>query len=408
MNYIFIDSKEKIKKMGIVEDNRLAEYFIEEKNNQKLVGNIYRARILNVLRGMDAAFLNIGEGKNAYLHVKDALNLEQMYSDKKFKINRVLTQGEDIIVQVIKDPVGNKGPKLTTHISIPARFMVLTPYSRTINVSRKISEKSEVKRLKKIGKDMIEENIGLIFRTNAEDVEEKMLIEEYRSLVRLYKKIERQKNFNPSPKLLYKEADAALKLIRDTYNEKKYKIIVNERESYKEILELEDSFSQNIKDNIEYKKNFSVDTNPVINRDLAIAQNRNVALDSGGYIVIDETEALTAIDVNTGKYTGSISLKGTILRTNLEAAEEIARQIKLRNIGGIIIIDFIDMKSRKDISKVLSSLKESFKNDKNKPNLIGITKLGLAEVTRKRLGPALSFRLMKDCENCHGTGKLKK
>lgn len=406
MNYIFIDSKEDTKKLGIVEDDKLVEYFMDDKEDEKLVGNIYRARILNVLKGMDAAFLDIGVGKNAYLHLKDALDINQMYSHKKFKINQVLKQGEDIIVQVVKEEVGSKGPKLTTHISIPARFMVLTPYSKTINISRKIKNKAEIKRLKKIGKAMIKDNMGVIFRTNSKGVDENVLLDEYYSLTKVYNKILREKNFNPTPKLLYREADAVLKLIRDIYNEKKYKIIVNKKETYKKILELEESFSQSIKDNLEYKKDFDSSLDPIINSGLSTALSRNVSLESGGYIVIDETEALTAIDVNTGKYIGSHSFKGTVLKTNLEACEEIARQIRLRNIGGIIIIDFIDMKSRKDISKVLSRLRKLVKSDRNKPNVIGITKLGLAELTRKRVGPGLRSKFMKDCPHCKGVGKL--
>lgn len=406
MNYIFIDSKEETKKMGLVEDGKLVEYFTDKNQDGKILGNIYRARILNVLKGMDAAFLDIGEGKNAYLHVKDALSLDQMYGEEKLKINQVIRQGEELIVQVVKEALGNKGPKLTTHISIPARFMVLTPFSRKINISRKIQKKTEINRLKELGQEIIQDNMGIIFRTNSNGVDKDMLQEEYQSLVNIYRKIINEKNFKATPKLLYKEADPISKLIRDIYNERKYNIIVNTKEDYKEILELQDSFSQNIKDNLKLKKDFDSDLDPLINSGLRLALNRVVPLDSGGTIVIDETEALTAIDVNTGKFIGSHSFKGTVLTTNLEASDEIARQIRLRNIGGIIIIDFIDMKSRKDIGKVLSYLKESFKNDRNKPNLIDITKLGLVEVTRKRMGPTLGARLKSDCENCNGTGKI--
>ena len=408
MDYIFIDSKSTMKKMGIVEGGRLVEYSLEIKEDSKLLGNIYRGRIINVLRGMDAAFVDIGIGKNAYLHVNDALKKDQLYKDKDYKINEVIRQGEDIIVQVIKDAVGDKAPKLTTHISIPARYTVLTPYSRTVNISRKIQDKKETKRLKALGQEIIVEDMGIIFRTNASGVDEEILREEYKNLLAIYGEIEGADKFLSQPKLLYGEADESFKLIRDSYNEKKYKIIVNSKEVYKTILKLGEDFSGNLEDNLEYREKFDSDMDRVISRGLREALARSVDLPSGGSIVIDETEALTAVDVNTGKFIGSYSLKGTSLQTNLEACEEIARQIRLRNLAGIIIIDFIDMTSRRDISKVLSSLKEYFDLDRNKPNLIGMTKLGLAQVTRRRKGPSLGDILMEECDHCKGRGRLRK
>ncbi len=408
MNYIFIDSIEGVNKVGIVEDNRLVEYYTQEENKDKLVGNIYRARIETVLQGMEAAFVDIGEGKNAYLNIKDALNREQTYSKEKYKIGEVVKGGEEVIVQVIKESQGTKGPKVTTKISIPGRYLVLTPFSNKINVSRKIESFKEVNNLKKLGSKIIKDGMGIIFRTLAEGVDEGLLIDEYNQLSDIYTKIERERNFLPCPKVLYKELDLVFQIVRDSFNDKNHRIILNNKDIYEKLLLLEDYFSYNLGEKIVFDKKFSIDKDKIVMDDINQALNRKVVLKSGGHIVIDETEALTAIDVNTGKYVGSYSLEETILLTNIEAAEEILRQIRLRDIGGIIIVDFIDMKSQRDISNVLNVLFSNINKDRNKPNVAGITNLGLVEITRKRIRPTLESRTSIVCPNCKGTGRIQK
>lgn len=408
MNYIFIDSIEGVNKVGIVEDNRLVEYYTQEENKDKLVGNIYRARIETVLPGMEAAFVDIGEGKNAYLNVKDALNREQIYSREQYKINDVVKGGEEVIVQVIKESQGTKGPKVTTRISIPGRYLVLTPYSNKINVSRKIESFKDVNNLKKLGRKIIKDEMGIIFRTLAEGVDEGLLIDEYNQLCDIYTRIERERNFLPCPKLLYRELDLVFQIVRDSFNDKNHRIILNNKDIYEKLLLLEDYFSYSLGEKIVLDKKFSIDKDKMVMNDINQALDRKVVLKSGGHIVIDETEALTAVDVNTGKYVGSYSLEETILLTNIEAAEEILRQIRLRDIGGIIIVDFIDMKSQKDISNVLNVLFSNINKDRNKPNVAGITKLGLVEITRKRIRPTLESRTSIVCPNCKGTGRVLK
>ena len=408
MNYIFISSKDGVNKVGIVENNRLVEYYTEEDNNEKLVGNVYRGRVENVLRGMGAAFVDIGEGKNAYLYVKDAYNKKQLLSQKKYSIDQVLKSGDEIIVQVIKEPLGEKGPKVSTQISIPGRYIVLTPYLKDINISKKIKDNIEIKRLKVIGENIKKDNIGLIFRTNSQEASENIIVNEYNQLLDIYNKIENQRGFLPTPKLIYKEMDLVYKIVRDTFNERDYKIIVNNSEVYNHILELGYFYSYSVEDRIIFDESFCIGENREIQEDINQAFNRKVRLKSGGYIVIDETEALTAIDVNTGKYTGGLSLRDTILQTNFEAAEEIARQIRLRDIGGIIIVDFIDMKSKNDISIVLSSLVKYFKLDRNKPNIIEVTKLNLVEITRKKIRPTLDNTISIKCPTCLGRGRIQK
>ena len=408
MNYIFIDSVDGISKVGIVEENRLVEYYTGEENKEKLVGNIYRARIETVLQGMEAAFVDIGEGKNAYLNIKDALNLEQIYSKEEYKINELVKGGQEIIVQVIKESQGSKGPKVTARISIPGRYLVLTPFSNKINVSRKIIGFKAVSRLKILGEKIVKENTGVIFRTMAEDVDDSLLIDEYNLLWDIYNRIQREINFLPCPKLLYRELDLVYQIVRDSFNDKNHRIIVNNKDIYDKLLLLEDYFSYDFEGKILLDKSFSMEMDVNLIKDLNQALDRRVSLKSGGHIVIDETEALTAIDVNTGKYIGNYSLDETILLTNIEAAEEILRQIRLRDIGGIVIVDFIDMRSEKDISEVLSILHNNLSKDRNKPTVVGITKLGLVEITRKRIRSTLELRNSTVCPNCKGSGRVPK
>ncbi|HEY8362695.1 MAG TPA: Rne/Rng family ribonuclease [Tissierellaceae bacterium] len=404
--YIFIDSSKDLNRVGIVEDGRLVEFHLEKKGQKKLVGNIYRGRVVNVLQGMEAAFVNIGESKNAYLNVKDALPRELMYTNQKCNISDIVKSGEEIIVQVVKEPYGNKGAKVTTHIEIPGRFIVFTPFSNKINISKKITDIERINYLKEVGERIIRDDMGLIFRTASEYVDESILKEEYDILHDIYKKIQKEKNFLPCPKLIYKEPTLAYQIIRDNYNENTEKIIVNSKDVYNELIQMEEYFPFKFSDKLKLNPDFSIDYDTVIQKDIRIALEKKVPLKSGGYLVIDETEALTVIDVNTGKYTGISSLEDTILKTNLEAAEEIARQIRLRDIGGIIIIDFIDMRDDSHEDLVLNTLREYIKKDKIKVNIIDITKLGLVELTRKKIRRSLSSDFYKTCPTCNGRGNI--
>ena len=406
MRYIFIDSKDGIDRVGIVEDSRLIEFHSEKKEKEKLVGNIYRARVINVLEGMAAAFIDIGDSKNAYLHVKDAIPIEYLYDKKKYKIGDIVRPGQEIIVQVTKEPSGNKGPKVTTHIELPGRYLVFTPFSNRKSISKKILDKAEVRRLKSIGTNIIKEDRGIIFRTVTEGIDESILEEEYNLLYEIYAKIERERNFLPCPKRLYKEPDLGYQLVRDSYNDNTDKIIVNNKETYNDLIEAESYYPFKFAEKIELDLSFSILLNDNIQSDLSNALKRKVTLKSGVYIVIDETEALTAIDVNTGKFIGTRSLGDTVLKTNIEASEEIARQIRLRDIGGIIIVDFIDMKNEEDIALVLSAFEKSLKKDRINTNIIGITKLGLVELTRKKIRRSLSTDFYKICPNCEGRGNV--
>lgn len=406
MDYIFIDIRNGIEKVGIVEDDRLVEFYMDFESDNKLVGNIYRGRIVNVLPGMEAAFVDIGEGRNAYLYVKNALPKGVKYNRNEMRINDVIKNGQEIIVQVMKESTENKGPKVTTHITLTGRYIVLTPFSNKISISKKILDLEEIERLKEIGNRIQIEDIGMIFRTRSEGVAEELIFDEYNRLIEIYKRIERERNFLPCPKLIYREMDLSNKLIRDSFGERIEKVLVNNKDKYNSILDFSDMISPYLKDRLVYDKDFDIRYEQNIMKGIKSALDRRVCLKSGGYIVIDETEALTAIDVNTGKYTGNNNLEDTVVTTNLEACEEIARQIRLRDISGIIIIDFIDMKNDKDVMLVMNKLDEYLKLDRNRANIIGITKLGLVELTRKKIRNSLGKNFYKDCPYCSGKGKI--
>lgn len=406
MRYIFIDSKDGIDRVGIVEKNSLVEFHLGKQDDNKLVGNVYRARVMDVLQGMEAAFVNIGVEKNGYLYVKDALPKEKLYTNTDYKISEIVKSGEEIIVQVEKEPFENKGPKVSTHIEIPGRYLVLTPFSNKRNVSRKISNRDEIRRLKFIGKKIMKDDIGMIFRTITEDIDENILEEEYNLLYNIYMNIEGERNFLPCPKLIYREPDLGYQVVRDSYNDETDKIIVNTEKSYNKLKEMAEYYPSNFASKIHLDREFSILTNSKIQSDISEAFGRVVNLKSGGYIVIDETEALTAIDINTGKFVGNKTLSDTVLKINLEATEKIASQIRLRDIGGIIIIDFIDMKSEKDTLLVLSEFEKHLKTDSIKTNLVGMTKLGLVELTRKKIRRSLFTDFKDICPECKGRGNI--
>ncbi|WP_422486265.1 Rne/Rng family ribonuclease [Gudongella sp. DL1XJH-153] len=408
MNTIYIDSRDGVNRICIVEDDRLVEYYKEDTQRHRLLGNVYRGRVQNILQGMEAAFIDIGEDKNAYLNIKDALDREMMYKREKSTIDEVLTQGEDIIVQVVKEPLGNKGPKVTTHLSIPGRYMVLTPYSSRVNISKKIRTQEEIDRLRSLGKEIQTKQMGMIFRTVSQGVESELLSEEYLELVDIFETIEAEKNYLPTPKLIYSEPVLILQILRDYFDETKTNVVTNNKELLKRLKTTSKLKDYNLQDRLTYDPKYNMDYHMNIQMDMKEALSRRVQLKSGGYIVIDETEALTVVDVNTGKYVGLITLDDTIVRTNIEAAVEIARQIRLRDIGGIIIIDFIDMKSNDNIDIVLKKLEKEFRKDKNKPYVVDITKLSLVEVIRKRNRPTLDKKTTLVCPTCNGRGRIRK
>lgn len=411
MNQIIIDVGLQENRVAVLENNEFVELYIEEDDSKRTVGNIYKGRVVNVLPGMQAAFVDIGLEKNAFLYVKDAIPKE-MLSNKKINlkdisIKDVIKSGQDIIVQVIKEPFGNKGARVTTHITIPGRHIVLMPYTDYIGVSRRISDEAERDRLREIVESIKPANMGLILRTASEGLEIEDFKDDLKFLLKVLNRIDSERNLGFAPRVMYKDLDLIHRTVRDLFTNNVQKLIINSRNEYKSIVELVEMISPQLKSRVEYFDSshdifgyFGIEQ--MINR----ALDRKVWLNSGGYVVIDETEALTSVDVNTGKYVGSTNLEDTVLRTNMEAAKEIAKQLRLRNIGGIIIIDFIDMNNEEHEKEVLEILESELKKDRTKSTVLGMTQLGLVEMTRKKVRSRLTTKLLKECPYCSGTGKV--
>lgn len=382
MDYIFVDREDDRDIIGIVEEGRLVEIYTEKRDEDFSIGNIYRGRVENVVAGIDSAFVDIGHFKNGYLFVKDALALDKLYSEENLAIGDVLKNGEDIIVQISKEGKGNKGPRLTRHITIPGSYIVLTPFSNRINISRKI-DKSKAKNLREFGRTIQINDIGFVIRTNGGEARMEDIEREYRSLVSLYEKILREKNFLPCPKLIYRDMDFLYKLINDG-NYRNYKVLVNNKELYSSLGELDKTVLYNIKDRLILDRDFDLMRDSKLSEDLNKGLRRKLELIGGSSIIIDKTEAMTVIDVNSAGYTSGGDLNETIWATNVAAAREIARQIRLRNITGIIIVDFIDFRDREMEEEFLAEFNKELLQDPNKANIIGMTRLGLVELTRKK------------------------
>lgn len=406
MNYIFIDCKEKANLVGIVEDNSLVELYLEEKVVKKTLGNIYRARVDTVVKGMDAAFIDIGQDKNAYLHLNQSLAKDFAKQGEKTTIDKVLKEGQTIIVEITKEASGTKGAKVTTNIELKGRYLVLTPYSKQVYISKKIYKKTDLDRLKNLADEMIKEEIGLVFRTASMNVEKDKIREEYNILLEMYKQIERERNFLPCPKLIYSEPDIGYQIIRDLYNDDIDEIKTNCPDYHRELIIMEENSPFKFSDKLKLERDFSTDLDQRLNREIKNAFKRKIDLESGAYLIIDQLEALTVIDVNTGKFIGKSYREDTLVKTNLEAAEEIARQIRLRDIGGIIVIDFIDMKNKKDQDRLLEQLNKYLEKDRNKAKLVGITKLGLVELTRRKKRKSIKSNYYSICPQCQGVGKI--
>ncbi|WZL71572.1 Rne/Rng family ribonuclease [Clostridiaceae bacterium 35-E11] len=411
MNEIIVDSSLSQTRVALLEDKELVELYIERENHKRTVGNIYKGRIANVLPGMQAAFVDIGFDKNAFLFVKDAIPPEMLVNKdrdtKDIAIKDVVKSGQEIIIQVIKEPIGTKGARVTTHLTLPGRYLVLMPYTDYIGVSRRIGDEEERERLRSIVQELKPSQMGVIVRTASEGKEERELKEDLKFLLKLWQKIEREKKLGFAPKVIYKDLDLIHKTIRDMFTKDIHKFVINDKEQYKSTVDLLEFISPHLKDRVEYfEKDINIFDYYNIESMIKNAITRKVWLKSGGYLVIDQTEALTVIDVNTGKYVGSIDLEDTILKINKEAAEEIAKQLRLRDIGGIIIVDFIDMNNEEAEREVLNILEKALEKDRTKTNVLGITQLGLLEMTRKKIRERIGAIMQKKCPYCEGNGKV--
>ncbi len=406
---LLVDVQEEQTLVTVVEDGVLMEVYVEREMNKRIVGNIYYGIVENVLPGMQAAFVNIGLEKNAFLFVEDAIPSKSINEDIntniKLNIRDILKEGQQVLVQVSKEPVGNKGARVTTNITLPGRYTVLMPFVDYIGISRRIENETERERLKEIAQKIKPENCGVIIRTVAENAEDSELKSDLENLVALWNRTEAKIKKTSAPKIIYRDLELTQRMVRDLLDEQVEKIIVNCLEVKEQIVEALTMLSSRQKYKVVYEPGDILEKYSIMTQ-LDQAFNKKVWLKSGAYIVIDKTEALTSIDVNTGKYIGKDNLQNTVLNTNLQAASEIARQLRLRNIGGIIIIDFIDMEKPEHKQQVLEALEKELKKDKTKTSIMGITNLGLVEMTRKKAQVSLESLMLNDCPYCEGKGKL--
>ncbi len=402
---------------AILEDGELVELLVERPIHQRAVGNIYKGRVENVLPGMEAAFIAIGLEKNAFLHVGDAIALyeeedgveEQQKSSRKFvNIDDVVRSKQEIMVQVVKEAIGTKGARVTTNVSLPGRYIVLTPMNDFIGVSRRITDERERARLKAFAEASKPEGAGVIVRTVAEGRPDEELQQDMEFLKHLWSRIQRRSQVMNAPAVLHKDIGLTFRIVRDMLTDEVEHVWIDNKEEYERVVELADTMSTELRQRIRLWPNKSASLFDAFNLEPEIekAIRRKVWLHCGGYLVIDQTEALTVVDVNTGKFVGNRNLAETVLRANLEAAEEIARQIRLRDLAGIIVVDFIDMDRAEDRQKVLSTLEEAVRRDRTKVHILGLTQLGLVEMTRKKVGHGLEGMLLRTCPDCDGRGRV--
>ncbi|NYB74179.1 Rne/Rng family ribonuclease [Sedimentibacter hydroxybenzoicus DSM 7310] len=408
MKQVLINSSIFFDQAAVLEDGKLIDYIHEEKNNKSVIGNIYKGRVMNILPGMNAAFIDVGLEKNAYLFLDDLLS-DKFLKEKNIKkrnvdnINKVLKKGDELLLQIVREPMGEKNISVTTDISLTGKYIAFIPNSIEINLSKKIKDIDERRRLEDIGREIMSEGNGMIIRTFSKDCPKENIQQEYNMLSSVLKKIEQEYNYSYAPKLLYENNSLIEKLFYDYIDASVKEIYVENKETKEKISELLTGYSE--LNDIEIVESDNSFDKYNVEKQISMLFERKVDLDNGGSIIIDVTEALTVIDVNSGSFVGSESIEDTALAINLYALDEIKRQINLRNISGIIIIDFIDVKNKDNINLIVNKAKMIFKNDKNKTNVIGMTKLNLMELTRKKDKENFFNLITEECEHCNGSGR---
>jgi ribonuclease G len=422
---VIINAESLETRVAVLEDGKLEEFTIERSTEERLVGSIYKGKVRNLEDGLKAAFVDIGFEKNSFLHYWDIVpapfdsGVEVVEREPKRRdkpritqkdIPRLYPPGSDIIVQVTKGPIGSKGPRVTTNLALPGRYLVLLPNSDQSGISRKIEQVEERQRLKKVLRSLkIPEGMGVIIRTAGEGQQARYFVRDLALLLEEWKQIQDRINGQSSATCVFQEPDLIERTVRDFLTEDVERIVIDTLQQYDRVREMIARIS---KRSVTKVKLYN-DSQPVfdrfgITRQLETAFSRQVHLKSGGYIVIDETEALVAIDVNTGRHKSSgKDQDSTISKVNLEAADEICRQLRLRNMGGLIVLDFIDMKSRRDQQAVYQRIREGLRRDKAKTHILPISQLGLMEMTRQRHSESVRAAVYDDCPYCKGRGKVK-
>jgi len=424
---IFINCAPQEGRIAIVEDGALAEFMIERSQERGIVGNIYKGKVARVLPGMQAAFVDMGLEKAGFLHVSDFSVGPEMVpsllssseeeilfeeprpvSHHRLPIERQLSPGQEILVQVAKDPLGTKGARITSHITLPGRYLVFMPTTHHIGISRRIEDDKERKRLKEIALSLVSDKRGFILRTACEGRSKREIQGDLRFLAKLWQRIQQKADPAAAPALIHQDLDLIARTIRDFFTVDTHKVFIDSVKEYRRAVDFVGQFMPRLKPRIA----LYTDPEPIldhfgIEEKVAKALERKVWLRSGGYITLERTEALTAVDVNTGRFVGKRDQEETILKTNLEATREVVHQLRLRNIGGLIIIDFIDMEKEANRKKVYEAFREAIKRDKARTKILKISPLGLVEMTRQRTRESLENMLLSSCPYCEGRGRIK-
>lgn len=423
---IIINAEQLETRVAFLVNGRLDNFFVEHPTEDRLVGSIFKGRIQNLEDGLQAAFIDIGMKKNAFIHYWDMvpedmvrLEMEEGLSRstkkrkrKKYQAGEMAKQfkvGQEILVQVTKDAIGTKGPRVSANLSIPGRYLVMMPQSKLKGVSRKIEDDKERERLKKIlARLPVPDNIGFIIRTAGSGARKTAFARDLRVLIETWKDIEDGIKNAPAPARLYHEPDLIERVVRDSLTEEVDRILIDNRDEYERIRSLLSRISRWSKRHIKlYEGDAPILEYLDVERQIDNAFRRKVWLPGGGYLIFDETEALVAIDINTGRHKGGDSQEESITQVNLESAEEIARQLRLRNVGGLVVIDFIDMKQRKNRNAVYRRLREAMADDTARTNILPISDLGLLEMTRQRQEESIRSGAFTECPYCKGRGVVK-
>ena len=432
-NELVINARPHETRVALVENGVVVELYVNRGSEQELMGNIYLGRVVRVLPGMQAAFVDIGTDKPAFLYVTDVYNDARHWEQvmvqegeeennekgerpvrmrdlKNFDINieGLLQEGQEIMVQVSKEPIGTKGARLTSYITLAGRHLVFMPTVDHIGISRKIDDEKERMRLREIIQELRQPGEGFIVRTVSERAPKEKLKSEMEFLDRLWNTIQRRRESASAPSLVHKELSITLRAVRDLFTKEIDRLVIDSREEYQSVMEFIENFVPALRYSVElYEGREPLFDAYGIEMELSRALEKKIWLKSGGYVVIESTEALATVDVNTGSYVGKRNLEETIVKTNLEAVKEIAYQIRLRNIGGLIVIDFIDMERESDRERVFMALREALEKDRAQTTVLKMSELGLIEMSRKRTRENINLLLTEPCFYCEGRGRLK-